>query len=1091
MTDIRGPRLADLPNHVVDALRVAVDGPELYQVGTVVLASYTFTPYALSGLSVALADPAAGQVRGASTVTVPVADEKGQREQAQRTVTVYGPGDVVGIDPTQVVRRYPAPGTTTAEETFLVHVEFDRPELPWLFSAARPSDTMRPWLALVVLDAAHATLSPGLEGLPQRVHTRLGELPPLDAAHQWAHAQALGGAAPIDVRMSPAWSAANLSRLVSPRILTDGTDYLACVVPTTDVGRRAGLGETGGSLGPAWTRATDGSDLDTGIDLPAYLSWTFRTGPDGDFARLARRLHAVAAPWQVGRRILDTGRPGRPLQPLAADEPGRHQVIKCALFSPAAAPPDAPAEDQQWTAARTAELAAVLNRSAGPAEVDLPRVGPRSYARLQRGEPTVGTDSGQDWYPTLNLRPADRVVAGLGTRVVRRDQEQLMQAAWAQLGDVQRANAEIRRAQLARYAADRLLARFAGVTDGRLLALTRPVHPRISVDGNPLTVSGQVRRSAFAPAALSGGFRRTLRPGGPLARRVAAPQRPQLARILAGGGAGAVTQPRDFTRPYAEPDGIVGWSDRALTSVRPGVAAAVLGVPEAQVPATLASRNTLLTERPTLAQFVTEPRRWGAPTPAFDLSGALLGVLARVIETAAPSRPGAAVTVARSVSSLLAGAALSRVPGAERLGERALALAGRSGAGSIAAGPLIPPPTAALDAPIRRTVPVPVSGAVRGGVTGAIRGGIGVGVGGPISPGRPGPVPPPAGPEPADATTRLDLLGGSPGRRLAELVGSARLVPIDRLRAGVGDLLADGALDLPVTPARTALVVDRTSLLQRLAPGRTVTDQLLGRLQLPTHVAPDWFADRRVQPIMAAPVFVRDMYEALDHYDRDWLIPGLGTLPADDCVSLLSTNDRFVEAFLIGLSDEMGRELLWRGYPTDQRGTYFRRFWRSDSDELVGSIHAWTPTPLGAHVTMGGSVTDGRVVLLVRGEIVRRYPDLITIAARPTGSDAQGRPLLPQDDSDPARVAPILFSAFLPSDTMLVGFDLTVARARAEGWWFLIGEHPTAPRFERSGADPTPATAPQFADLVGDGGAVAEATLHDPIRVAFPATHFC
>ena len=30
---------------------------------------------------------------------------------------------------------------------------------------------------------------------------------------------------------------------------------------------------------------------------------------------------------------------------------------------------------------------------------------------------------------------------------------------------------------------------------------------------------------------------------------------------------------------------------------------------------------------------------------------------------------------------------------------------------------------------------------------------------------------------------------------------------------------------------------------------------------------------------------------------------------------------------MAGLNHEMARELLWRGYPTDQRGTVFRRFW--------------------------------------------------------------------------------------------------------------------------------------------------------------------
>ena len=84
-------------------------------------------------------------------------------------------------------------------------------------------------------------------------------------------------------------------------------------------------------------------------------------------------------------------------------------------------------------------------------------------------------------------------------------------------------------------------------------------------------------------------------------------------------------------------------------------------------------------------------------------------------------------------------------------------------------------------------------------------------------------------------------------------------------------------------------------------------------------------------PIMAAPRFDRAMYQALDDYNRDWLVPGLGQDQADRFRHPALTNPVFTETFLVGLSDEMGRELFWRGYPTDQRGTYFYRFWNENA----------------------------------------------------------------------------------------------------------------------------------------------------------------
>ena len=68
------------------------------------------------------------------------------------------------------------------------------------------------------------------------------------------------------------------------------------------------------------------------------------------------------------------------------------------------------------------------------------------------------------------------------------------------------------------------------------------------------------------------------------------------------------------------------------------------------------------------------------------------------------------------------------------------------------------------------------------------------------------------------------------------------------------------------------------------------------------------------------------MYEAIRDLSQDFLFPGLEQVPANT-VTLLETNPKFVESFLVGLNAEMSRELLWRNYPTDQRGTYFRQFW--------------------------------------------------------------------------------------------------------------------------------------------------------------------
>ena len=126
------------------------------------------------------------------------------------------------------------------------------------------------------------------------------------------------------------------------------------------------------------------------------------------------------------------------------------------------------------------------------------------------------------------------------------------------------------------------------------------------------------------------------------------------------------------------------------------------------------------------------------------------------------------------------------------------------------------------------------------------------------------------------------------------------------------------------------------------------------------------------------------MYEAMRDISQDFLLPGLEYVPPNT-VQLLQTNAKFIESFMVGLNTEMGRELLWRDYPTDQRGTYFRQFWDTASagaqaqaghsaDPSVGQLRALGTTAVGA----GGD----KMVFLIRGELLRRYPGTVIYAVR-------------------------------------------------------------------------------------------------------------
>ena len=84
---------------------------------------------------------------------------------------------------------------------------------------------------------------------------------------------------------------------------------------------------------------------------------------------------------------------------------------------------------------------------------------------------------------------------------------------------------------------------------------------------------------------------------------------------------------------------------------------------------------------------------------------------------------------------------------------------------------------------------------------------------------------------------------------------------------------------------------------------------------------------------------------------------------------------------MIGLNHELGRELLWREFPTPLTATFFQRFWDNAIDPAapvdLDPLADWGDRPLGA-----APATGERFVLLLRTELLRRFPDALVTAVR-------------------------------------------------------------------------------------------------------------
>jgi hypothetical protein len=913
------------------------------------------------------------------------------------TVHLYGPGDVIGVSPLHVIRTEPRDQTMNFEPTYLAGIEFDHPDFPWLFTPAQPdADRLRPFVALIALKDGEFTVPPGAPNpLPAIDVTAISALQTLDDAWNWAHTQVSGDTDLTTVMASN--PAAAISRVLCPRRLDPETTYTAFLVPAFENGRQAGLGADVSAIttsDPAWTSQTAAP-----LRLPVLYRFSFTTSDAGDFESLVRRLKPTVLPAEVGSTPMAVDRPATGV-PSAGGPLGLEGALRSVETTPTS-----------WTGAdhdafqsavqNLVNLNAVspLDDPDNPAPDD-PRIVPPMYGQWHAAATSVDrTQPG--WLGGLNLDPRNRAGAGMGTQIVQNQRTALMASAWDQVAGVEAANELLRAAQLSRAAMGSLWASQLHIaTPSTLLALTAPVHARMLA--SPRTVYATLTDSRVPQRMVSGAYRRVMRPLGPLGRRVDA---------LAG-----VTAPPAARTPLIERIN----SDElrvAPPPPPPGAMTSIDGVSDAvenrQLPAWLPGW---------LRRLIV----WLA---AHGLLGWLLFALALVLAAVlavaviVAGLPVAAIAGAVAVAVGLLGAAVAAVRGLAKMD--AIDSASESMRWSQLSGPAIADAAPASGF----AVSTPPSGL----------GGHGTLISGPVSVSPP--VPPPAAASGADSPDAARFRVAA-----ADLLTFAHAAPTDAPLAA--------ALDL-TTLAGT--------VLSRLDPAKTMPARMGALVRMPG--GQPWFAPDPIEPIMAAPTFPQPMYAPLRDLNQDYLLPGVELIPPDTLGAVVS-NHIFIESYMVGLNHEMARQLLWNGYPGDQRGSYFRQFWDvsgylpqagdpTDPAQLaealkdIPPINTWPRSrPLGQNENRGNTAVDD-IVLLVRGELLRRYPNTVIFAGKATagaGGD-DGRVL-----DETVELFPI-FHGTLQPDLTFFGFNLSVDDARGGtaasplGYFFVFQEQPTEPRF--------------------------------------------
>jgi len=490
------------------------------------LSNRIFTSWVRRGASAAITeqDPVAGPWPGPATFNPSVVLRKDGAVLpaiAGPALALVGPGAITGLNQKSILRTDPRDGATGVEDNYLVQIEFNRADLPWMFTPSAPgaNNRLRPWLVLIVVDAATVQLQPGTP-LP-RVSVPLAQLPDLNDSWGWAHSQVtVDDPANAPAELVPASGNSAISRLICPRRLEPDKAYLACVVPATLPGVQAGLGQPpdpGPAIPQAWTIGGAADE----VILPVYYSWRFSTGDDGDFKSLVGRLRGVR-PTDVpnfGMRTVDMSSPWQRGDQLPA---GTTFGLGGALGTGLNHPPSAAAPalfEPRLT--RLLNFPADLLPAGSHEDPTLSAVAPPIYAARHAGATRVPVTP--SWLRTLNLDPRRRVAASFGTTWVQENQEFLMAKAWDQLGAVQEANRLQALAELAGEVGDRMHRRhIAGLDLSRMVAIAAPARTRVLLTqpaGPALTLHATTAASPIPTGATTVAFNRLARAQGPLGRR--------------------------------------------------------------------------------------------------------------------------------------------------------------------------------------------------------------------------------------------------------------------------------------------------------------------------------------------------------------------------------------------------------------------------------------------------------------------------------------------------------------------------------------------------------------------------------------------
>lgn len=873
----------------------------------------------------------------------------------KKKLELYGPGDVVGIDKTVIIRTEPQHYNTTYEPKHLAFIEFYDEDLPWRFSPAAANEDSRkltPWMALIVLEENEFTddaVTPnGINSKPLPSITLSGNadrakiFTPL--ANLWAFAHVhvnedvvkkeIAGGAVNDTAVKG--NISNVididgdycySRIVCPRRLNANKSYHAFLVPAFETGRLAGLGMYKQVKKTAVTQSSWAAYEQA--QFPYYHRWYFKTGEMGDFEYLVDLLEPKPVNTKVGYKemfvpgINENGQsktlylPGALRAPVGTLEPAKKQEVEAYENWEGNTNP------HDWQKSIAGKLR--IDLSEDEPGITLPTYGhwhadAREILYKQGTNELLPEATRNNWIHELNLDPRYRAAAALGTKVVQKNQEEFMDAAWEQVADIQQANQSIRNYQLAvevnkSFQKDVI----KKLSTEQLLAFTAPLHKKIkSTAGIAATLYKNIDASPVPNAVRTNLFRKVTRANGRILK-----VGKNKTHVFANNGADINSKFK--TKEKNTPRGLINAEklESAITNF--------VTTHPAFLSATAEDRNRMTASLHDSIQFkssVIERFKNAGASFNYTRTGAQFSPLSRnKTNTPAGMQPSAGITLANAISN---------------------------------------------------------------------------------------------------------------ANKVYEIQSNVKEEPKTALNLAAARNAITAGMDAS-SNLKTRFMKEYPELAGTVA------------------------ASGLEQQVMKYPQFDLAMYMPLSDLSHEHFLPNINMIEQNS-ITFLESNQRFIEAYMVGLNHEMSRELLWRGFPTDQRGSYFRNFWDSMDGESQGinEIHRWDKR-LGENSVTGN---QGMLFLVIRGDLLNKYPNAVVTAQRAAWGSVKGEAsvnaeriikpgapeVLPVFE---AKIEPdIYFLAFkivengkTLSETDLVGTADPKSTNDDPGWFFIFRERPGEPRF--------------------------------------------